>query len=438
MVGQYLSAEKRVGENRKLVGFRGACAAILLACMAAGCSETDKASELVVEPEEEVVAVSTVAAPSPQGAFMLLSDVHLGLDKSQASGKWYCQYQCETDDALWTSAQNEAINLVNQNSAEFIIYTGDLSAHNESDSNRKSEFGQVLDGLENISSKTGKPLLYLPGNNDSDDDDYCAFTFNSEDPFDSAANPNNWPVAGGNANIISRDAANGYYSVYPLGKPAAGTGAPALRVIALNTVIFNKHYVGPRFGCNQSNYRTRQQSDSDNQLEWLSAQLADAASKKEKVILAMHIPPGYDGLGGSDNWHYSLNYLATGKNPLRQYKGQWIQDVFLQIVAHHQSEIVGMVTGHTHLNGIQRMHDCSAQQAFTELGVSASSIVTDHGSNPALKIFSYGDDYEWTGNTTYFATRPSDTSEINWKYNDLNGQETYNQFAFAENYLCTS
>ena len=129
-------------------------------------------------------------------------------------------------------------------------------------------------------------------------------------------------------------------------------------------------------------------------------------------------------------WSRTLNY--TGSNPALT-KG-WVQKTFLQIVAAHQTEIVGLLSSHTHFNDIRRLRDCSqpypALGAFTELDVAVASITTDHNNFPSAKVFSYDSQFEWTDTKTYYAT---DSAGNAWPATYTNKPLT-----FAANYPCAT
>ncbi|MEM7429901.1 MAG: hypothetical protein AAF441_27855, partial [Pseudomonadota bacterium] len=220
--------------------------------------------------------------------------------------------------------------------------------------------------------------------------------------------------------------AKGYYSVYPLGAPAGAGTSPNLRVVTLNSVIFNPNYGGFTGTCVSPSVR---QDDANGQIEWLRGELQAARDAGHKVLIAMHVPPGVNGYGSwhnpdaiVTNWKRKLDYTGSDAK-LAIYRGQWVQKVYLQLVAEYADEIVGTLSSHTHLNGIRRLRDCSGK--MTELDLSIPAVTTDHGSNPALKLFSYDSGFELTGNNTHYA---SEATGKDWV--------PANVFSFADNYPC--
>ncbi|MEG3148097.1 metallophosphoesterase [Sphingomonas sp. RT2P30] len=337
-----------------------------------------------------------VVAATP-GTFLAMSDVHY----VGTPGEKCYQAGDETDAALWAAAQAEAKQVIQDEKPAFALYLGDLPSH--CDPRPDSQFTSALDGLASIVG-TGTKLIYVPGNNDSLAGDYQAFTAQGGTPLGQSAAWGGKPVLNAQPGDMIDDSnlATGYYSVYALQATAT---AAALRVIALNTTIFT------------SNYDQRvwtYQADSDGQLSWLNGQLKQARAKGEKVIIAMHVPPGTDGYGGGSGtgvttmWNGALTY--QGSDPDLKV-GSWVQRVFLELVAGYRPEIVGLLSSHTHYNEIRRLRDCTQPWPtlgdFTELDVAIPSITTDHGNNPSVKIISYDSGFEWTENRTYFAPAKS-------------------------------
>lgn len=378
-------------------------------------------------------ASSSQAAPVSPMTFMALSDIHI---QSGRTGDGTFCHDCETGSLLFKAALGKARSLVTEKNLQFIIYLGDLPAHNEGTSSRETEFATALDGLASIVSGTSIPVLYLRGNNDSIGVDYCTFTApdrnagNAEKtPLDFASQPSEWPVYNGNATIIDHNKRHGYYSAHPL-------GTSDLRVIALNTVMFTKRFSSPKsyFGC--VNEQTKQQFVSDH-LDWLQGQLNDASSNGEKVILAMHVPPGIDGHStphsGRDYSYMWDKHLTYSGSLIPGANGDWVQKVFLNLVDQHSASIVSLLSAHTHLNGIRMINNCSNQAV--ELNLSIPAVTTDHGSNSALKIISYDNDFELIEAETFYATEHKNTvsSQTPPSYYDF---EENQSFAFSDAYSC--
>lgn len=362
--------------------------------------------------------LTSITLPKP-GSFLALSDVHYD---GNATDQWGRNH--ETSKVLWTRAQAEAQSIIAADDPAFIVYLGDLPAHGMPQSVREQQFRAVLDGLQGLVAGSDRRLLFLPGNNDSDGEDYCAFTTGGETPFAAATDPSAWPVVNAKPGDIidASQLARGFYAAYPLGKPGAGRSGPALRLLALNTVIFNPNYgVFNKGDCVDAATR---QADANAQLEWLAAQLAATRMAGDKAMLAMHVPPGTDGYSGYPNWNPALLYTGSDA-ALAPYVGKPVQDAYLGLVAAYQAEITGTMSSHTHLNDMRRLRDCAG--AVTELDLSIPAITTDHGSNPAMQLFAYDARYDWLERTTRFA---SEKTGKDWA--------AKNSFGFADNYPCTN
>lgn len=367
-----------------------------------------------------LLAVAPALAQAPAGSFLVISDVHYGETADPSSPNDPKTQTCgvggpETGPILWSAAQDAAQTLIAAEKPTFLIYLGDLPSHCPQGSfgpgGLEGDFTIALNGLANIAGQKSK-LIYVPGNNDSLDGDYMAFTTAKGTPLDKSPAWAGKPVLNAQAGdmVDSSHLAKGFYSVYGEQKT---NGASALRVIVLNTNIFTQKY-----NSNVADY----QADTNTQLEWLNAQLKDVAAKGERAIIAMHAPPGTDGFGGrkptliKTMWNENLKYTGTDKDLTQG----WVQQTFLQIVANYQPEIVGLLSSHTHINDIRRLRDCSQKLPllgkFTELVVGVPAVTTDHGNMPSFKLVSYDTGYEWTNAKGNYAT---DDQGNGWKTNQL-------------------
>src|SRR3569623_1435406 len=285
----------------------------------------------------------------------------------------------ETDPTLLRAAQAEARRVIGQEKPAFVIYLGDLPSH--CGNHHRGYIVAALTGLARIAGKDAR-LIYVPGNNDSLDGDYGPFTGTGGTPIGQTAPWSGSPVL----NIPAADMidtshlAMGYYAVFAM---RAAAPAPSLRVLALNTTMFPRNY---------GQLVPTRKAEAGDQLEWLADQLQAARTAGDRVIVAMHVPPGFDGYGGNSGsdvvtmWDGALAYdghkldAITGWPP--GAPAPWVQRVFLQIVAAYRPEIVGLVSSHTHYNELRRLRDCSQAApnlgAFTELDVAIPGITTDH------------------------------------------------------------
>jgi sphingomyelin phosphodiesterase acid-like 3 len=152
----------------------------------------------------------------------------------------------------------------------------------------------------------------------------------------------------------------GYYAVRPI---------EGLRLICLNSVIFNHHF----FAVDGSN----QLQDGNTQLGWLGQQLALAKKARERVYIAMHIPPGNDAYGTEPMWTETANGNGT----------RWLTQ-FLTLVAQYQSTISGILYGHTHMDEVRRLYAPNSNQ-ITAVAISCPGVTPYHKNNPGFKTVRY-------------------------------------------------
>gem|GEM_PF-678835 len=380
-----------------------------------------------------LVVVASVGCPVAVHAatYLHLSDIHL--DTSGVSD--------DTDLALWKITKEKLRSiLTGPDAPRFVLFTGDLAGHYKAAPCSKNgglvpsqipwhdaNIETVLEDLHQLVAETGIPLLYTPGNNDALAGDY--FSFTDEDgktPFSlvpddgypaiNASRPCGQPpctVSPGSPHL-------GYYSA----RPVAG-----LRVIALNSIIWGRKYHPVAPACQHAAGPVSQHAAGDRQLHWLAAQLDDAAAAGDKVLLAMHIPPGLDAFRVSEGepdtsmWTrhpegegvWSTEAEGSSATP-------WL-DRFLELVAAHTDTIVGLAFGHTHEDELRRLHDQNGK--ITEVAISAPGITTNHGNNPGFKTVTYDPETkELLDFKTYYTERGNTT----W------GDEDY---TFSELYGCT-
>ncbi len=280
------------------------------------------------------------------------------------------------------AAKKEIDTLIADKKPTFIIVLGDLPKHDDvtkGDSNNvRQNIVQVLTWFKDSANiPAGVPLIYVPGNNDSWNGDYSAFTlpdsiFNGYAyPFihvDSAKAADHACIAND-----SLQKSIGCFSVYPLGK------ANKLKLIVLNTVIFTKSNNLP-----YSPDPQRQAMDATTQMNWLLTQLEQAAQNDEKVLLAMHVPPGIDGHADTGMWY-----------------DKDIENIFLNAIDKYQNNIAGLLAGHTHMDGVRLLMDSTSH--VDALLLSAAGIAPGHGNNPAVKLVQYNDsDYTLKDFTEYY------------------------------------
>jgi sphingomyelin phosphodiesterase acid-like 3 len=326
-------------------------------------------------------------------SFLFLSDIHLNATTDTTA------YGSDTGMELWKLFLAKADSILSgPNAPKFIVYTGDLPAHYSWSGSAYIPVGQrathngnltaILTGLRKLANKHNKPLFYLPGNNDGLAGDYYSFTDSAGQTAFSLVPDKKNPYPALNINRISKKApcivsnphpTMGYYSARPI---------PGLRLIALNTVMYN-HDFAVNDGSNMAN-------DRNQQLKWLAAQLAAAKANGEKVWLAMHVPPGTDAYSGNAMWTVD----SMGKN-------KWLNQ-FLALTTRYQATIAGILYGHTHMDEVRRLYDSTGTN-ITEVAISCPGVTPQHYNNPGFKTVNYdAANKELMDFTTHY-TLPSST-----------------------------
>src|ERR1700733_652587 len=123
-----------------------------------------------------LIAPSDTASPS----FLVISDIHLHGEDDQSPA---ITANSDSGKDLWDSAENKIRSVLSGQAGvarpKFIIYLGDLPWHAKDPSqvrNVMENAGTALSGLRALAEQAHIPLLYVPGNNDSEDGDYGPFS----------------------------------------------------------------------------------------------------------------------------------------------------------------------------------------------------------------------------------------------------------------------
>jgi len=338
--------------------------------------------------------VSAVPAASPTSYFLFLSDLHLNKNAPTSN------YGCDTGNDLWKKFLDKVTNIVDStNPPSFVILTGDMPAHIGGSYNlcggpgcvssgdliaHRSNDSLVLAAIRKLMSSRKIPFLYIPGNNDGLAGDYASFAdFQNQTPLSLSVNRAN-PYPGLNTNGIGQqipclvsnpDSTMGYYSAMPI----AG-----LRVIAMNTVMYSSNFYTAD--------GTQKSSDRLKQLLWLDSQLKEANTNNERVYIAMHIPPGIDAFGGGYMWDTTGSVI-------------W-QNMFLNLVSKYQTNIAGILYGHTHMDELRRLKD-SATGKTTAIAISCPGVTPYFCNNPGFKTVSYRDTDKAFMNFITYYTQPN-------------------------------
>ena len=311
--------------------------------------------------------------------FIQVSDVHFNSKVTTTN------YGDDTGQKLWTKTKAKLTEIIRQRPApQFIVYTGDLPAHYACDKTcfippdqrktHNTNIAQILIDLRQLVDDTGIPLLFAPGNNDSLAGNYYSFADRNNETLLSLTpdHENTYPAlnsmhtCGNTPCILSNPHPQmGYYSARP---------TDGLRVITLNSIIFGHKY--------QQVDGVMQTDAGNTQMNWLSTELAAARLNGEKVLIIMHIPPGKDAYA-----------VAHNKKPVQMWtelplSGNSWTNQFLGLAEKYQSEITGILYGHTHMDEVRRLYDVDGIQ-ITEVAVSAPGVTPLHHNNPGIKVYWY-------------------------------------------------
>jgi predicted phosphodiesterase len=282
-----------------------------------------------------------------------------------------------------------------------ILVLGDIVGHNQTPEQVQANEKEVFTQVNQLSKRIGNvPLLYVFGNNDSLIANYGPFqTKDTQQSVYQVAQSTGWvdgflstgTQCGKKTKfpcILTEDKINGYYAVFV---------QPKLRMIALNSVMFS-----PR--------RTQGVAEEDaiKQLKWFEAQIKEAATHQDSVLIAMHIPAGHNVFDHSVFWEESDEIK------------------FLQIINDYQKNIIGIVTSHTHMEEMKVIKDSAKKNIAPILFVPGLS--TSHGNMPAAKTFYYA-----KGKLKNWVLTNTDTLQ----FSEHDGQIVLNKLYDYREFYCT-
>ena len=391
---------------------------LLLSVFIFGCKHDTTKCPKCPPCEKAHVEVTTVAT---NNTFLAVSDVHI---EDTMTGTTYGKV---TGTDLWNETKAKIEAFAKKEKPKFMVYLSDLPAYDSRDLNtpenirkRRKNTHTMLENLRAL--VVDVPILYLPGNNDSLEGDYHSFADeNGNTVLTKDANSSNpWPIinrGSSSMKVMNLDSLHlnfGYYSVDLV------DGANTLKVIALNTVIF----------CSKNSYHSDdlvpQQKAAQDQMYWLDQKL-NGLGANDRVMIVMHIPPGMDGYKNTHHGHGEITYSKMWSDALyyttKDAKGKTVkmelQDAFIQLVADHKQNIVGMLNGHTHLDGLRRVYNSTPKQTpeFVTYSVTTPGIAVNHGNNPGFKMFTYNSStFDLIDFKTYYASPTNSTEDRDFEY----------------------
>ena len=303
----------------------------------------------------------TLTPASAETRFLSIADIHYGEDNPAGDGH-------DTGRPLLTLALNKFSQL--SKDVNFIVTLGDFPTHIFPFSAKKNDYTKTVFHELYQADNHKKPMFYISGNNDPTHGNYQPFSWKGESVLSLA---NDWNGACAHCEGLIIDdthmESDGYYSSY------VQQGKKDIILIALNTTQFARI---PFFLPNYPN----QEKDALAQLQWLEQQLNKHHAKQ--LLIAMHIPPGYDYKGK----------LSWQKPYLNQ---------FVHLLEHTEKQYgqISLLTAHTHMDDLRKIH---LQDGKVIYAYATPSISQLHHNNPAMKIFTLGNNDQMKNYSTYFTT----------------------------------
>lgn len=288
--------------------------------------------------------------------FLVISDVHLNshsTHKMQLSPKAN-SVRNDLDLITYMSflkLSKQSIDNKIIDNPNFILLLGDLQAHKRYQNDVSKSESTVFSTLSKTFLNT--PIIYVFGNNDSPQKNYGKFTYKNTSPFTISESNSSWKNGFLSTGVIcskayiypclkNQNPENGYFKIKL---------APKLVLIGLNSVLFSTNNIF--------------QKEALTELSWFEKQLLIAKQNKQQVLIAMHIPPGYNIYNNKPFWRK------------QEY------NLFLKIINKFPKNIIGILSGHTHQEEIKII-----STSLSKIGVySTPSLSTAYGNSPVIKTF---------------------------------------------------
>ncbi|MDR3491244.1 MAG: metallophosphoesterase [Gammaproteobacteria bacterium] len=305
-------------------------------------------------------------------------------------------YYNDTNYSLLTTTLNEIRLLDQKEHFNFILLLGDLLGHElrfkyvlYSHDYTKSGYRKFVNKIQVFLvqqfQKTLPNIDIYPaiGNNDSYTGDYSVVP-DGIYLKDTARLWSSLIHNGANRNSFVRDFPyGGYYAVnFPNNLNQ--------RIVILDTVLFIK----------TSN--KKMQIAAHKQLEWFYNQLKLAQQAHQKVLIAFHIPLGF-------------NLYATIKDPSAGIQGFWNEEYsnqFRQYIREFSTNIAAVLSAHIHINALQYAVFDAPQEVYVS---STPSISPIFGNSPGFTVYSYDvNSLQIKGLATYFYAFDHRTGRLNW------------------------
>lgn len=265
------------------------------------------------------------------------------------AGKWG-NYRCDAPLALVQGILSEMVKI--EPNPDFIVWLGDNVKHDIWEQSKEENLEATYNCTQFIKAAFPNTMVIpIFGNHEAYPTDQFAPPPGMDWLYGS--------LAGYWKDWLPKDALTsfmygGYYQT---------TTDDGLLVIALNMMY-----------CDPLNFYLEQNTsakDVGNQLEWLSAVLAEAQAVDQRALIIAHIPPGMQIKAGPPNClpEYSANFSA--------------------IIAQYSDVIIGQMYGHTHEDSFLVFNDRSKFQIPVNFGLVNPSFTPYVGHNPAARLVAY-------------------------------------------------
>ncbi|XP_064594947.1 sphingomyelin phosphodiesterase-like [Liolophura sinensis] len=268
-----------------------------------------------------------------------------------AAGKWgdyrHCDIPLVTLENLFSHLNKT------RHQFDYILWTGDLPAHDVWNQTREDQLGLVKTLTELfVKYLPNIPIYPALGNHESS-------PVNSfPPPFITGENSISWLYTAladswktwlpPETTLTIKNGA--FYTVSPY---------PGFRIVSINT-----NY------CNNYNWwLLLNTTDPAGELSWLVGVLQAAENNKEKVHIIGHIPPGLNDCLKAWSWNY------------------------YRIINRYESTVVGQFFGHTHRDHYQMFYDVADLKRPLSVGYIVGSVTTYPDLNPGYRIYEIDGNY---------------------------------------------
>jgi sphingomyelin phosphodiesterase acid-like 3 len=354
------------------------------------------------------------SAEPPTGKVLLLADIHFDpladramvprliredvsqwpailADPSSPNQARFSPLGQDTNYGLFQSAISAAAD---QRPFDFVVLIGDYLRHNFKDAFVKAgglpaDFPAFATKtavfvLNTIQNTAGVPVYVALGNNDTTCGDYG---LDANGPFlqalaDSAKIFLDQPKAAESFRLA------GYYS---LPHPAIAHD----QIVVLNSVLWSRK----AFICESTTTDL-----GDAEMNWLEAQLATAKASDNKLVLAMHVPPGVDAF-------YTSQGGAT-KPPVEFWREAYLTR-FVDLVHRYGDRIQIVLAAHIHRDDFRILSGSGPQET---VGIRIMpSISPVYQNNPAFGVLRFDPSSgAISGTATYFLDLTNNGEKAVW------------------------